>query len=167
MDEGETEGETDAKGKSGSGHDLGTDGPDAEEVVEGMLGPRAASVLMKCMYAARMCRIDLLRPVQGLARYLQKWGKRQDEELYKMMCYIDTTKHHVTLGWVGDKLTDIKAHLCKTQRQGCVSQSTAESELVSAAMNVRTMRLPILTILILWNPDAKLEPVKTETRPKR
>jgi hypothetical protein len=39
----------------------------------GELASVAASILMKCLYVARMARFDLLRPVQGLAKYLTKW----------------------------------------------------------------------------------------------
>ena len=46
--------------------------PDAEP---GKLAKSAASVLMKCLYAARMCRFDLLRAVQGLARYMTNWTR--------------------------------------------------------------------------------------------
>ena len=42
----------------------------AIEQPTGQLAAVAASVLMKCMYAARMARFDLLRAVQGLAKYL-------------------------------------------------------------------------------------------------
>ena len=48
------------------------------ELVE-TLAKSAASVLMKCLYPARMCRFDLLRVVQGLARYMTKWTRRQDQ----------------------------------------------------------------------------------------
>ena len=44
-----------------------------EELPQGRLASVAASVLMKVMYAARMARFDLLRAVQGLAKYLTKW----------------------------------------------------------------------------------------------
>ena len=40
---------------------IGKDGSDLAEVRE--LAPSAASVLMRIMYAARMARFDLLRPV--------------------------------------------------------------------------------------------------------
>ena len=38
----------------------------------GHLAPSAASILVKCFYAAQMCRFDLLRVVQGLARYMTR-----------------------------------------------------------------------------------------------
>ena len=77
----------------------------------GVLAKVAASVLMKCLCAARVARFDLLRPVQGLARYLTKWGKRQDEELYQLMCYIYTTRSWKTVGWIADKFEDLVPHL--------------------------------------------------------
>ena len=62
----------------------------------GAIAASAASVLMKCLYAARMARFDLLRPVQGLAKYLTKWTKRQDDAnvLYQhyevvQACWVD------------------------------------------------------------------------------
>jgi hypothetical protein len=47
----------------------------------GHLADSAASVLMKLLYAARVARFDLLRPVQGLAKWFTKWRKRHDDEL--------------------------------------------------------------------------------------
>jgi hypothetical protein len=59
----------------------------------GKLASLAASVLMKCLYAARMCRFDLLRAVQGLAKFMTKWTKKQDRELHQLMSYIHHSKH--------------------------------------------------------------------------
>ena len=56
------------------------------------------------MYGARMARFDLLRPVQGLARMITKWGVAQDDDLHRLMCYIQTTKHWRTVGWMGDAI---------------------------------------------------------------
>ena len=78
---------------------------------EGVLAKMAASILMKCLYAARMARFDLLRPIQGLAKYLTKWGKRQDEELHQLMSYIYSTKSWKTVGWIADKFEDLVPHL--------------------------------------------------------
>ena len=43
-----------------------------DDGVRGQLADAAASVLMKILYAARMARVDLLRPVQGLAKSFTK-----------------------------------------------------------------------------------------------
>ena len=48
-----------------------------------VLANSAASIVMKVMYAARMARFDLLRPIQGLARHMTKWTKRQDQQLHR------------------------------------------------------------------------------------
>ena len=73
----------------------------------GVLADSAASIIMKVMYGARMARFDLLRAVQGLARFMTKWTRRQDQELWKLMCYIQATKHWRLVGWVGDPLQNI------------------------------------------------------------
>ena len=77
----------------------------------GQLADSASSVLMKILYAARMARFDLLRAVQGLAKHFTKWKKRHDQELYRLVCYIWTTKHKKMIGWVGDDIADIQPHL--------------------------------------------------------
>ena len=86
--------------------------PKIEEPVHGgALANVAASVLMICLYAAHMARFDLLRPMQGLARYISKWTKRQDEDLYHLMCYIYTTRSWKAMGWIGDRFEDLVPHL--------------------------------------------------------
>jgi hypothetical protein len=151
-----------------------------DDGVRGQLADAAASVLMKILYAARMARFDLLRPVQGLAKSFTKWKPRHDEELYKLVCYIHTTKHKKTIGWVGDDLSEVQphlfsdsdfagmegtqkstsgVHLClrgpntsfplsgQSKRQGCVSLSTTEAELVAAALALKSAGLPVITIM--------------------
>ena len=65
----------------------------------------------RLVYAARMARFDLLRPVQGLAKWFTKCKKRHDEELYRLVCYIHTTTAKKMIGWVADKMEDIQPHL--------------------------------------------------------
>ena len=84
---------------------IGNEGSDL--TAEGELAPSAASVLMKVMYAARMARFDLLRPVQQLARFMTKWTRQQDMELHRLVCYIHSTKSWKTVGWIGDEVRDI------------------------------------------------------------
>ena len=53
--------------------------PEEEEVNEsnrGSLAPQAASILMKLLYAACICRFDLLRSINNLARKITKWTKQ-------------------------------------------------------------------------------------------
>ena len=82
-------------------------GPAEEEVTDenrGALAPQAASILMKLLYAARICRFDLLRSINNLARKITKWTKKEDALLHHLMAYVHQSKHHLMIGWVGDSL---------------------------------------------------------------
>ena len=74
----------------------------------GILANSAASVVMKIMYAARMARFDLLRPVQGLARFLTTLTKRLDKQLHRLMSYITFTKSWRSVGWIGDPMDQLQ-----------------------------------------------------------
>ena len=65
------------------GKTIGKDGADL--TAAGELAPCAASVLMKIMYAARMARFDLIRPVQWLAKFMTKWTRQHDLELHRLI----------------------------------------------------------------------------------
>jgi hypothetical protein len=69
-------------------------GEKRDKVEPGALASVAAQVLMKCSHAARMARFDLLRAARGLAKYLAKWGTRQDEESRRLVLY----KNYQALG---------------------------------------------------------------------
>jgi hypothetical protein len=48
----------------------------------GVLQPIASRILMEILYAARMCRCDLLRAVCGLASCTAKWTHKCDSDLH-------------------------------------------------------------------------------------
>ena len=52
---------------------------------DGKMKPHAAKVLMKILYAARMARFDLLRPVNALARMFTKWDADCDNRLHRLV----------------------------------------------------------------------------------
>ncbi|CAE7218058.1 unnamed protein product [Symbiodinium sp. KB8] len=84
-------------------------GPTEEEVTDakrGALAPHSASILMKLLYAARICRFDLLRSINNLARKTTKWTKKEDALLHHLMAYVQQSKHHLMIGRVGDSLGD-------------------------------------------------------------
>ena len=97
-------GQTDENGKpaSDSGGTLPED--------KGRLQPIAAKVLMKILYAARLCRFDLLRAVCHLATFVTKWTSECDRKLHRLIGYIKATKHYRMVGWVGDELSCINPH---------------------------------------------------------
>ena len=157
-------------------------GPTEEEVTDenrGALAPQAASILMKLLYAARICRFDLLRSINNLARKITKWTKKEDALLRHLMAYVQQSKHHLMIGWVGDSLGDSSiglfadadyagsgeslkstsgAHLHiqgphtrfplagLSKRQGCLSHSTPEAEIVAADFAMTRLGLPAITL---------------------
>ena len=84
---------------------------EAKTPQEGTLKPIASRILMKVLYAARMCRFDLLRAVSALARYVTKWTTLQDKMLHRLMSYIHHSLERKMFGWIGDKRADLKISL--------------------------------------------------------
>jgi hypothetical protein len=58
------------------------------------LAPHAAAILTKCLHGARMARFDILRAITHLACSLTRWSSECDRRLHRLMCYINSTKHH-------------------------------------------------------------------------
>jgi len=83
----------------------------ADQVDGGALAPIAAKVLMKILYAARVMRYDLLRPVAYLASRVTKWSPRCDRQLHRLVCYIAATKHHRLRGYIGDSADKLELSL--------------------------------------------------------
>ena len=73
----------------------------------GELAPHASKILMKILYAARICRLELLKAVNYLSSRVTKWSKRCDARLFRLICYINGTKDHGLVGWIGDAAKDL------------------------------------------------------------
>ena len=56
---------------------------------EGVLGPDAASILMKILYLVSCCRFDLMHRVCMLAREITKWNYACDRRLYCLVCSLN------------------------------------------------------------------------------
>ena len=97
--------------ESVSGVTPGADDGGGTDESRGELAAVAAKVIMKVLYAARMARYDLLRAVQGLARYMTKWTRKNDAELFRLMAYVHHTTDVTMRGWVGDDLAAIELQL--------------------------------------------------------
>ena len=165
------------------------DGHQAEHHLDrGRLQPIASRVLMNILWAARLARFDLLRAVSHLATFVTKWSSECDRKLHRLVGYINATKSHRMIGWVGDELRCIQPHLfadadfagCtdtqrstngmhsvlrgpntsfpiagQSKRQGCVSHSTPEAELVATHFALRTSGLPGQ---LMWDRILKHKP---------
>ena len=74
----------------------------------GALAGCAASILMKVMYAARLCRFDLLKPIASLASCITRWTRGCDRLLHRMMSYVKCSSKLRLSGYVGDKPEDLE-----------------------------------------------------------
>ena len=63
----------------------------AQEERAGALEKSASSIVMRLLYGARMCRYDMLFAIQRLASRFTKWTALQDDQLYHLMSYVETT----------------------------------------------------------------------------
>ena len=86
-------------------YDESADGP------SGQLQPIASRVLMKVLYAARVCRFDLLRAVGVLAQRVTTWDAECDRRLHRLMSYVHTHAALQMTGWIGDDLSSLRPEL--------------------------------------------------------
>ena len=70
-------------------------------------------LLMTVLYAARVARYDLFKPINFLAKRITKWDDRCDKSLHHLMSYINESADQVMLGFVGDddEMSDLGIHL--------------------------------------------------------
>ena len=100
---------TTAAGVLGGGSTSKSSAPSKEPT--GELKNVAASILMKLLYAARMCRYDLLQPIGRLACMITRWDTHCDRMLHRLMCYVQSTFHLRKVGWVGESAATIGVRL--------------------------------------------------------
>ena len=110
----------------------------ADDDVRGELAENACSVLMKCLWLARLARPDLLKPIGDLSTQVQNWTKNCDRQLFRMMCYIHTTADYRLVGRVGDPKEKLKLRLyADADFAGCrlTARSTSGGFLVLVGPN--------------------------------
>ena len=73
----------------------------------------SAMLLMTVLYAARVARYDLFKPINFLAKRMTKWDSKCDRRLHQLMSYINETSEQVMLGYVGenDDMAQLGLHL--------------------------------------------------------
>jgi hypothetical protein len=80
--------------------------PEGAYASRGTLHSKAASILMKLLYIARLARPDLLRPIIVLAADICRWSRAHDVALRRVIEYCVTTADLTMRGFVGDDLRD-------------------------------------------------------------
>ena len=76
--------------------------PERDWEVKGALSDHAAKVLMKCLWLARLSRPDLRRPITELSRRITRWSSNDDRTLYRLMCFISSSKSYRMRSYIGD-----------------------------------------------------------------
>ncbi len=130
-------------GRPPAGADDCEDGSAPEATVPGgdtgKMGKHAACILMKCLYAARMARFDLLRAITHLACQITRWTSECDRKLYRLICYIHSSLHIRLVGWIGDDGSLLQPHLfADADFAGCAATQRSTSGL---HMAVRALTL--------------------------
>ena len=150
-------------------------------VTRGKVADTCARIVLKILFFARIARPDVLCACNQLAREVSKWTVACDRRLYRLVCYLQTTKAWVIRNMIGDTID--KLHLavysdasfageknssksttggvlclvgprsfvslnwiCK--KQGAVSHSSTEAEIVGLDTMVRMEGIPALN---LWS----------------
>ena len=66
---------------------------------------------MKNLYAARLSRPDLLKPINELAKSVTKWTRNHDRQLWRLICYMKSTRHYQLQSVFGNKQQDVRLEL--------------------------------------------------------
>ena len=82
-----------------------------DDGIRGELAPNACKVLMKCLWAARLARPDVIKAITALSTKVQKWSVNCDKMLYRLMCYLHSTKDYQLFCYVNDPLGDLYLEL--------------------------------------------------------
>ena len=77
-----------------------------EWIDKGELSGDAAKIIMKILYGARFYRWDLIRDINYLARKRNKWTNMCDRRVYRLICYINSTKDWMMHSVIGDAIED-------------------------------------------------------------
>ena len=85
--------------------------PERDDEIRGELAGEACGVLMKNLYAARLSRPDLLKPINELAKSVTKWTRNHDRQLWRLMCYMKSTRDFQLEGVVNNKPEDLYLQL--------------------------------------------------------
>eukprot|EP00973_Karenia_brevis_P014216 1933961-Karenia_brevis.AAC.1 len=74
----------------------------ADDKAKGELGIHASKLLMKGLWLARLARPDIAKAINDMTTKVQKWSKNDDRRLYRIFCYLKTSREYMLCGHVGD-----------------------------------------------------------------
>ena len=74
----------------------------------GILSESASRILMKILWAARLCRPDFMKVIGDLTKKLTTWSVADDKRLHRLMGYVKHSKGYRLTGKVGDPCQALK-----------------------------------------------------------
>ena len=83
----------------------------SDDEEHGELSPHACAILMKLLWLGRLARPDIIKAISDLASHIQSWSRNDDKQLYRLICYVNSTKDLKFTGFVGDPLDKLKLRL--------------------------------------------------------
>ena len=66
---------------------------------------------MKNLWLGRLSRPDIQKPIGDLASHLTTWSRNDDKRVYRLICYLNSTKDHRLVGKVGDPPSSLRLKL--------------------------------------------------------
>ena len=78
-----------------------------DDEVKGEVAPHACAIIMKQLWLARLARPDLVKAINLLACKVQNWTRNDDKRLYRLTCYLNSTKDLKLNARVGDPPSDL------------------------------------------------------------
>ena len=77
----------------------------------GVLAESASRILMKILWAARLCRPDYMKAIGDLTKRLTTWSVADDKRLSRLMGYIKQSTKFRLVGKIGNSIEDLKLSL--------------------------------------------------------
>lgn len=77
----------------------------------GVLAESASRILMKILWAARLCRPDYMKAIGDLTKRLTTWSVADDKRLNRLMGYIKQSTKLRLVGKIGNSIADLKLSL--------------------------------------------------------
>ena len=68
----------------------------------------ASKILMKLLWLARLSRPDLMKGISDLTRRVTCWSRADDKRLYRLVCYLWSTRTHKLFGRIADPVENLR-----------------------------------------------------------
>eukprot|EP00973_Karenia_brevis_P031471 4341521-Karenia_brevis.AAC.1 len=73
-----------------------------DDKVKGELGVHACRCLMKALWLGRLARPDICKAINDLTTKVQNWSRNDDKKLFRIFCYLHSSRDYLLAGHVGD-----------------------------------------------------------------